>query len=330
MNLLHRLGLTSEYLRLLSALLYDFSRYCHHACIGWNRARFSEGQLEGRMIANYHVVEKGLSMPEFRPFSGVPTVKTLIRLVEEGGRRFGWYDNVNHAAARKVLRAYLERHQSLGLDPAAHFTAGEILAMSCGETGCGALGGISEYRHEFYFADSDGPFATFARSRHSCRHFDTNQKVDPEQIRAAIDIARHSPSVCNRQCWRVHTYNDPDKVRELLSFQGGNRGFGHTIPLILVVTSSLNVFDGYKERNQAFIDGGLFSMSLMYALHHKRLGCVPLCWLPACGEDARFRQVAGIPEHQTVIMFLGVGVPEVEFRAPVSQKRHVDEIITYH
>jgi nitroreductase len=330
MNIMQRLRLSSEYVRLVKALSYDFRRYCKHACIGWNRAKYGEGQLEGRLIANYHVVEKGLSMPDFRPFFGVPTVKTLIRLIHEGGGRFGWCGNVNHAAACKVLHAYRERHVSMGLDLAAHFTESEIQAMSGSGTECQAVGGSADHQRESYFNDAAAPFAAFARSRHSCRNFDSSVPVVPERILAAIDTARHSPSVCNRQCWRVHIYQDRKKVSELLSLQEGNRGFGHTVPVILVITSSLTVFDGYKERNQAYIDGGLFSMSLMYALHSERLGCVPLCWLPSCERDVELRKAGGIPDDQTVMMFMGVGVPVDQFQAPVSQKRSVAEITTTH
>lgn len=330
MNLFHQLRTTREYLRLIFAQFYDFRRYCRHACLGWNRTNYGEGQLEGRMIANYHVIEKGLSMPEFRPFFGVPTVKALVHLVTDGECRFGWCNNVNHSAARKTLTAYLHRHQSLGLDLTSHFTPEEIAVMAHEKSTVTAFGGSTDYQHQAYFADSDSPFATFARSRHSCRHFDPLQKPTPEQLRMVIDIARYSPSVCNRQCWRVHSYDEPTKIRELLHLQGGNRGFGHTIPVVLVITASLNVFDGYKEHNQAYIDGGLFSMSLMYALHHQKLGCVPMCWLSDPTTDLRLRRLAEIPDHETVIMFMGVGVPASKFQAPISQKRTVDEIITFH
>jgi nitroreductase len=330
MNIIRRLRLTREYLRLIKAFCYDLRRYCRHACIGWNRVKYGEGQLEGRMIANYHVVEKGLSMPDFRPFFGIPTVKTLIRLTREGGVRFGWCSNVNYAAACKVLHAYKERHESLGLELSGHFTTSEIQIMGASGTECQADGGIENHRRESYFSNASSPFAAFARSRHSCRNFDSTLAVDPERILAAIDTARHSPSVCNRQCWRVHIYQDKQRVGELLSLQEGNRGFGHTVPVLLVITSSLTVFDGYKERNQAYIDGGLFSMSLMYALHAEQLGCVPLCWLPSCERDAELRKVGGIPEDQTVMMFMGIGSPADRFQAPVSQKRSVAEITTIH
>ena len=329
MKATQRLRLTSEYVRLFRAMAHDYLRYCRHACIGWNRARYGEGQLEGRMIANYHVVEKGLSMPDFRPFFGVPTVQTLIRLVGEGGKRFGWCDNINYSAASRVLHAYRERHESLELDLKEHFSTEEIQAMATGAQ-CQALGGSEDHLRESYFEKSSSPFAAFARSRHSCRSFDTSVTVELDRILAAIDTARHSPSVCNRQCWRVHIYQDHEKGQELLSLQEGNRGFGHNIPVILVITSSLTVFDGYRERNQAYLDGGLFSMSLMYALHHERLGCVPLCWLPSCERDRELRRVGAIPDDQTVMMYMGVGVPPDEFRAPASQKRSVSEITTTH
>lgn len=312
------------------ATMRDMRRYIRHACIGWNRIEHDEGQLEGRMIANYHVVEKGLSMPDFRPLAGVSTVKTLIGLVEEGGRRFCWDENVNYGAARQALSSYGRRHQDLGIDLSPTFESDEISLLLSPSTGGSDSGGAAAYLRESYFSAIHDEFSSFAKSRHSCRVFETNTPIAIERILEAVDVARHSPSVCNRQCWRVHVYQGYQEVQDLLALQEGNRGFGHTIPSILIVTAGLKVFEGYKERNQAYIDGGLFSMSLMYALHHQELGCVPMCWLASEETDQKLRKLASIGDDEVVLMFLGVGVPVAEFSSPVSQKRTVAEIVQVH
>ena len=90
MKLTMRIRLLNEYVKLVRLSWHDMIRYAKHACIGWNRGDYDEGQLEGRMIANYHVVEKGLSMPDFRPRFGAPTVKKLISLIQEGEQKFKW------------------------------------------------------------------------------------------------------------------------------------------------------------------------------------------------------------------------------------------------
>jgi len=330
MKLTMRIRLLNEYVKLVRLSWHDMIRYAKHACIGWNRGDYDEGQLEGRMIANYHVVEKGLSMPDFRPRFGAPTVKKLISLIQEGEQKFKWCQNVNYLTAVQVVRAYMNKHQALGIDLTDLYTPDEI---SFGEnTTCdqSLVAGPMEHHRNTYFTHAQTAFDEFAKSRHSCRVFDLNQEVDLAKIKSAIDTARYTPSVCNRQCWRVHIYQDKSKVDALLALQDGNRGFGHTIPTILVITSSLKVFDGFKERNQGYMDGGLFSMSLMYALHHQELGCVPMCWLASNERDNAFRKEAGIQDEEVVMMLLGVGVPVDNFSAPASQRRLVEEFTVLH
>lgn len=325
-----RIRLLNEYIKLLRSYWRDMVRYSKHACLGWNRNSYDSGQHEGRIIASYHVVEKGLSMPDFRPCFGVPIVKSLIRLLQQGGRKFNWCNNINYVTAVQVVRSYMDRHHDLGIDLSELYTDEEIDFGKDDPCVLDVVAGSRNYQRETYFSKSQSNFAEFARSRHSCRVFDLDKTVELKKIYDAIDTARFSPSVCNRQCWRVHVYQDKKRVDALLALQDGNRGFGHTIPTILVVTASLKVFDGFKERNQAFIDGGLFSMSLMYALHHQELGCVPMCWLASNERDDEFRGLAGLSDDEVIMMLLGVGVPVDEFAAPASQRRSIEEITTVY
>jgi hypothetical protein len=48
-----------------------------------------------------------------------------------------------------------------------------------------------------------------------------------------------------------------------LSYQNGNSGFGHTVPALFVITSDMRIFEKSGERNQGWVDGGLFAMALV-------------------------------------------------------------------
>ena len=127
-------------------------------------------------------------------------------------------------------------------------------------------------------------------------------------ITEAVEMARKTPSVCNRQGQRVHVFEDgPGALR----WQPGNKGFGHLASRALVVTADLQAFSGPGERNQPFVDGGMFAMSLLYALHAKGLGACPLAWSMRPREDRAMRRALGIPDEEAVIMFISVGhLPE--------------------
>ncbi len=327
-KLIKQLKCSKEYLRLLGGYRRDFFRYAKYSCMGWNRQSYSEGQLEGRMIANYHVVEKGLSMPDFRPCFGVPMLKKLISLTKEGQQKFGWSSNVNYLTAVNVVQKYMQRHEELGINLSEHYSEEEITYGKDLDSDIKVKSGSESHEEKLYFSESQSNFADFARSRHSCRVFRRDVGVDEEILKKAVEAARYTPSVCNRQGWKVHAFSDTKDIENLLAIQNGNRGFGHTIPMALVVTCNVNVFDGYHERNQAYVDGGLFSMSLMYALHQNKLGAVPLCWLVDGKQDDNARKIGGIPESEVIIMMMGVGKPVEQFLAPASQRRDVEEILT--
>lgn len=149
-------------------------------------------------------------------------------------------------------------------------------------------------------------------------------------IAEAVAIAIHSPSVCNRQAWKVHAYFDRAKIDHLLSYQNGNRGFGHRIPCLLIITMDLQCFDGVIERYQPWIDGGMFGMSLLFALHHLRFGAVPLNWSVLPREDKQLRETGEIPKAESIIMLIGTGRPETSAAIPASQRRSINEIFHVH
>lgn len=329
-SFIKKIKLTNEYVNLAKSYFRDMKRYAKYACIGWNRFNYDKSQTEGRIIAMYHVIEKGLAMPNFRSFFGVNVVKSLIKTTQNLKHDIDWSANVNYLAALKVIDAYYEKHKNEESKLSNYYTEKEIAFMSTLKNEVLVEAGVTSFAKEDFFEYSRSNFELFAKSRHSCRHFDKAKEVKIEQIIKAVDIARHSPSVCNRQCWKCHIYQDEKKVNKILKLQNGTRGFGQTINSVIVVTSTLKVFESYLERNQSYIDGGLFSMSLMYALHYKSIGCVPLNWCSTSYNDNKLRSVANIPKEETIIMLLGIGIPESSFKVPISYKRKKSEIIKIH
>jgi len=95
---------------------------------------------------------------------------------------------------------------------------------------------------------------------------------------------------------------------------------------LLIVTSNLNYFDGPSEKNQAFIDGGLFAMSLLYALHFKEIGAIPLNWSYVKSQDQELHKLNEVKPNEKVIMFIGVGYPPSKFRVAASKRRKSKEI----
>lgn len=315
-----------RYLRRLKAAveiagdsLYDAQRFFQWSQSG--QRALNPAQLRGRMLAKAHSIEKGLSMPDVRPFFGGEALTELCRLMTR-------YETLDldrsdpvYLKGRHAVGAYLAFHDGRSLpDELAfirEFGAGEPDALS---------GGVREVSADDLSRRGRGDFREVVLSRHSIRTF-APQPVDPGLIAEAVRLAQQSPSVCNRQACGVVFVQDPEKLKTALSIQGGNRGFGHEVTSLLVVTTDLSVFRDSKERNQAFVDGGLFSMTLMYALHHAGLGCCPLNWSAGRRKDVRLRRLLGIADHTVVVVLLGVGALKPVFQVASSPRRRSTEVI---
>jgi nitroreductase len=119
-------------------------------------------------------------------------------------------------------------------------------------------------------------------------------------------------------------------MRAVLEHQNGNRGFGDTAQRILVVTCDYRAFASCTERNEAFVDGGMFAMSLVYALHALELGfcCLNLCQQNRTGRA--LRRVGNIPDHEALIMVIAVGHLPDALHVARSERRAVEDVLVFH
>lgn len=170
----------------------------------------------------------------------------------------------------------------------------------------------------------------FFSTRRSVRAFDSTRSVHLEDVRRAIELALSTPSVCNRQAWRVHLYTHQDDVSRVIRHQNGNTGFGESVPALAVITVDTRLFTGPGERHQRWIDGGLFAMSFSYGLHSVGLASCMLNWSMKNGASTELRSSASIDDHEDVVMLVAIGHTETNFRVARSPRRPIDAVLTAH
>ena len=280
--------------------------------------------LEYYLLKHCHIVEKGLALPAPRKGFGQPKITDLI----EKTRIYESKHKTSQVGmmVRDTLREYLNFHandlQILSND--FLYSLNNFLE----EKPTQSKGGLKKLRKtEMKSYDTDF-FESFLKCRHSIRNFSATPVKD-EVIFRALTISQNTPSVCNRQGWLVHYYNDKIKIREMLSFQNGNAGFTDCIDKLLIVTASTKAFTRY-EHNQLFIDGGLYSMNLMLALHAAGLGSCPLNTCMDWLNESSLKQAAGIPKYERLIMMIAVGNLLDEFSVAQSEKYPVEKIVRQH
>lgn len=167
----------------------------------------------------------------------------------------------------------------------------------------------------------------FFGSRRSVRRY-SRGPVPASTVRRAVQLALRSPSVCNRQAWHVYLLNSSESRQAALHLQNGNSGFGHEIDNLVAVAADLRAFDTSGERNQMWIDGGMFSMSLVWAFHSLGIASCCLNWSVRPSKDKRLRDALAIQPNHSVLMFIAFGYPLELNEVCRSERRPLDEVLS--
>lgn len=262
-----------------------------------------EGELlETRLTMDYHRVEKSLALPEpRRPFGLTvgPRMQTLLDEAPDSDRMRPYYQY-----SLDALRA-LENWNETGV-------IDETVSPRPPQTN----DTLTQEQVQAFFS-----------SRRSVRDFDPNRKPDTDLLLEAAKLATNTPSVCNRQASRLHLFTDRDEILRILSLQNGNAGFAETIPVLGVVTVRRGLFTGAGERNQRWIDGGLFAMTFVWSLHALGLNTCMLNWSMTNKATEKLRAVAGIDPAEDVIVLIAIGYGAEAHRIARSERRAVSEVV---
>lgn len=260
--------------------------------------------VNARTVLAYHGLEKGMTFP-------VPR------------RPFG-------LARRGVITDILESRSSELLDDAVRKNAESALAEHATFNSTGVISSLlSPFGPTDIMDRGDDVVSQFVSSRHSVRNF-ANVKVDDLLIEEIVRNAGLTPSVCNRRSYRAHVFEDRNDIDNLLALQNGNAGFGDTVPLLVVVTERRSAFMGSGERNQRWVDGGLFAMSLVWIAHARGLGSCFLNWSQTNERTRVLRARAGISEAEDVVVLIAMGYPAEGYRVARSPERGLNDILVLH
>lgn len=311
---------------LLRNCFYDFNRVRKYSSAVWpGNTRSKAAAL---ITMGSHALEKGMSLPNPRPGFGQQVALRLLLRMEYYARKYGWDDVL--LTAWKTLEAYMrfQEQKSAAVEKLqARMSALREQIRRCSDRD--VSGGIRLIRKEDFLRDACVDLERFFRSRVSVRDF-SDEPVDLRQIERAVRMAQRSPSACNRQAGRVHVLHRAEDVAKALRLQAGAEGFREKVKVLLIVTADISCFQSAGERYQVWIDGGLFAMTLVYALHSLGLATCMLNWSKRLETDRLFRQAMQIPEHETIIVCIAVGHPCEVFRVPCSQRRPLEQVMFIH
>ena len=298
-----------------AGFVYDFRRFLRHTS---TLAIDSERQRNYRVAKVYHALEKSLSFRAGRPGAGRANADRLMNLLASTDFAAG-SPPLERAVGLKVLHDWRDLQGN-----SAPASVVEFLAVRP-EPRSDTPGGAETVRAADLARGRLEAPENFFLSRRSVRDF-ADRSVDPEMLEQAIRLAMGSPSVCARHAWRVYHSADRAVIDQALSFQNGNRGFGQEVPLLLLVAVDLAAFHEGMERYQHWIDGGMFAMSLVWALHALGLASCCLNWSQGPRADRAFREAFAVDEAHTLITMIAVGHPRETLKVCASPRPPVARI----
>lgn len=272
------------------------------------------------IVANYHVIEKSLTMPQFELGHGIPRLSVLVAdllLYQQLG-----YDtsHIQYISAVRAVDEYYTSHC------VADYVLPEDLVQSIKQL-------LSSVKYmplsqptttaEQFFDASHAPFAKFALSRHSLRAY-ADTEISLSVLEQVVSLARTTPTPCNRQPNKTYIVTSKNMIRQVACLQGGGIGFVDKADKLLVITSRVDVF-GSHEIYEVWKSGGMYAMNLLYALHYHSIGACPLEWNGRDPKDKQLRTLLHIPQNEEIIMILSIGYPLAQFKYVASARNDVKE-----
>lgn len=283
-------------------------------------------KLKFKLLLNTHVLEKGLSHINIRYGFGTPVLKKISNNISEWKEKDYHIETFEYKNCMAALKTYYVLHNEVDFDM-TYFE--EIFDKQIIEE-------ILNYSDELYGGykiiypkeKKVGFFSDFALNRYSIREF-SKEPVSIEEVKECVKVAQKSPSACNRQSSRVHIIRDKEKISKILDIQQGYRGYA-TPEILLVTTVDIRAYNNVDDRNLGYVDGGLFTMTLIYALEDKLIGACLLNTAFNANKDILIRKEIDMNPYEIFINFIPIGRMLDETIVANSTRVPVENIVEIH
>ena len=263
------------------------------------------------IIRQYHRVEKSLTKVPYNPKRCHRAAYALLNFLEKYQIENKEKD-VQFYVGLNVLRQFFNNNKEI--DSKAQDRLNKFIDIDFEVNA-----GVEVTPKSYFLENSLKSFDNLAISRKSIRYF-SDEKVDLVLVEKALEIAKKTPSVCNRQGWHTWIITESKIISLFREIHNGFASENQKLTTFLVMTFDKNAFDYPMERNQGFTDVGLYSMSVMYSLTHVGLASCPLNSNLLLGDKKKLRKAIGIPDNFTIVMFIAVGNYLEENISPISYR----------
>ena len=315
------------FLKMVPYMFHEYWSFSKHVA----RCRMSKNpeKLLTDILMTTHAIEKAFSLDNKRKGFGVKKIMFLTNNIQNYIRKYGYSQNLNVSIA--LINSYLNFQEKDGfknekLDDISAKLKNIIEKYKITENVFEKAGSLSRTKSQMIDA-THVDFAKLANNRYSFRHF-SEEEVSDDVIRKALDIAKKSPSACNRQSYRVHVFAGKDKDK-VLKLQGGANSFYEEANKAVLITSDMNRYYT-TEMHLPYVDGSLFAMSFIYALTSLGIASIPLTMGRKLDVLKDIHRLFDVPENEVPVILIAIGNYPDKAELSLSHRNGVDSFTTFH
>ncbi len=305
---------TIVWLRVFLSKILEVNQAAKYLCIS---GVFEDPcKLQSHLTIATHALEKGMSIGRARIGFGIPKALELIEGLQYYLRIGGNIDFVNESCS--VIKQYLDFNELKGADMTLvkdHFKDFCIR----NNISIVAYGGVFNLDHSAILDNERASFDVFSQSRFAIRDFGTIP-ISRQNIEKALKLCERTPTACNRQSQRVHVYLRQDMKNKILNLQGGGRGFIDDMQGAILICSDLRCYDFY-ELNLPYVDGALYAMNLLYALHYYDIATIPLTMGHKTKYTKKIMKGMNIPSNEVPVLLIGIGSFKNHYKVAQSHRK---------
>lgn len=291
-------------------------------------SKYSERLLTDILMTT-HAIEKGFSLHDKRKGFGVKKIASLMSNLEKYIKKYGYSEKLNVSVA--LVHAYLEYQNKVVFQSAVLDDVNErfrkLVALNQLGTYIYVEAGFLVRTKDDMLKLKHVDFKELATGRFSFRHF-SSEEIPNSIVKEALDIAKKSPSACNRQAYRVHVFSGELKNR-ILRLQGGANSFYKEANKAVLITGNLNRYYT-TEMHLPYVDGALFAMSFIYALTSLGVASIPLTMGRKLNVLKDVQNQLDIPANEVPVVLIAIGNYPDEAEVSLSHRNSVDSFATFH
>lgn len=276
-----------------------------------------QNKLHTDLAIRTHALEKGMSIGSVRVGFGQPKALALLDDLQHYLSLGGEKTFVGESCS--IINKYILFNEQKG----ANMTNVKSKLHEFCETNdisLSDIGGIYVLDKHTTESSSKEAFDVFSQSRFSVRDFGS-ERMPSARIEKALALAEKTPSACNRQSWKIYVYSDDILRNRIFSLQGGCKGFSEDMQYAILICGDIRGYN-INELSQVYVDGGIYAMNLLYALHFEGIAAIPLTMAHKQNKMKRIKREMGLPENEAPVLLIGAGSYKESYKVAVSERKN--------